>query len=305
MAFRVGLRISRVSQPEVSSLLLRHFNWNKDKLIERYMENPTGVTDKAGITVTEQSCANQPSSRSQSQSQGGVGATRRAPSRRPTAELPKSHKSKILERVSPPPPKGEPFICPICYDDTQKHTLSLPCHPSHKFCTNCWHDYFENKIKAEAEQWITCMAEDCSLVASDSFIRTALGNDTASWDRFQELLVRHFVSCNPHLKYCPYPSCTYTVSCHSAAVKSSLNTIVPIVTCGGSQGHKFCFGCNVDADHRPVICAVAKMWLQKCQDDSETANWIKSNTKECSKCQSTIEKNGGCKCVYVFLSRIC
>jgi ariadne-1 len=39
------------------------------------------------------------------------------------------------------------------------------------------------------------------------------------------------------------------------------------------------------------------MWLRKCADDSETANWIKTNTKECSKCNSTIEKNGGCKCV--------
>ncbi|CCL98184.1 uncharacterized protein FIBRA_00178 [Fibroporia radiculosa] len=59
-------------------------------------------------------------------------------------------------------------------------------------------------------------------------------------------------------------------------------------------------------DSKPVICAVARMWLQKCRDDSETANWIKSNTKECSKCQSTIEKNGGCnhmtckKCKYEF-----
>lgn len=61
--------------------------------------------------------------------------------------------------------------------------------------------------------------------------------------------------------------------------------------------HRFCFGCNVDSDHRPVICGVARMWLKKCQDDSETANWIKSNTKECSNCQSTIEKNGGCKYV--------
>jgi len=55
-----------------------------------------------------------------------------------------------------------------------------------------------------------------------------------------------------------------------------------------------------------VICSVSKMWLKKCADDSETANWIKSNTKECPKCQSTIEKNGGCnhmtckKCKYEF-----
>ena len=62
-------------------------------------------------------------------------------------------------------------------------------------------------------------------------------------------------------------------------------------------------------------------WLKKCADDSEvgqyvclyvyvctclrgghsslslssqTANWMQANTKECPKCKSTIEKNGGC-----------
>ena len=89
-------------------------------------------------------------------------------------------------------------------------------------------------------------------------------------------------------------------------IRSSLAQLVPTVACGASAAHVFCFGCAVDGDHRPVVCAVARMWLQKCRDDSETANWIKSNTKECSKCQSTIEKNGGCnhmtckKCKYEF-----
>ena len=57
--------------------------------------------------------------------------------------------------------------------------------------------------------------------------------------------------------------------------------------------HKFCFGCTIESDHRPIVCGAARMWLKKCQDNSETANWIKSNTKECAVCQSTIEKNGG------------
>ena len=107
--------------------------------------------------------------------------------------------------------------------------------------------------------------------------------------------MRHYVGNNKKLKFCPYPSCTYTVSCPSAASKTALSSIVPIVNCAASEDHKFCFGCHIESDHRPVICAVAKLWLKKCRDDSETANWIKSNTKECSKCQSTIEKNGGCK----------
>lgn len=36
------------------------------------------------------------------------------------------------------------------------------------------------------------------------------------------------------------------------------------------------------------------MWKKKCDDDSETSNWIAANTKECPKCQVTIEKDGGC-----------
>ena len=46
--------------------------------------------------------------------------------------------------------------------------------------------------------------------------------------------------------------------------------------------------------HLPAICSVSKLWVKKCADDSETANWISANTKECPKCHSTIEKNGGC-----------
>jgi len=35
-------------------------------------------------------------------------------------------------------------------------------------------------------------------------------------------------------------------------------------------------------------------WVKKCSDDSETCNWISTNTKDCPKCQANIEKNGGC-----------
>lgn len=251
------------------------------------MDNASTVNAAAGISVPEQLPeAERPQS-------SGV----RRSARQSTSEKPKSSsKTKaIIERISPP--VEEPFVCPICFDDSQTEHLSLACN--HKFCSGCWNAYITSKIKTEAEQWITCMAEDCKLVAPNSFVRSCLRDNTETWGRFQELLVRHFVSCNHSLKYCPYPSCTYTVSCPSAASKSSLAQIVPIVVCGTSSTHKFCFGCNIDDDHRPVVCSVARLWLQKCQDDSETANWIKSNTKECSKCQSTIEKNGGCKCVVI------
>ncbi|TMW39290.1 hypothetical protein DOY81_015630, partial [Sarcophaga bullata] len=41
-------------------------------------------------------------------------------------------------------------------------------------------------------------------------------------------------------------------------------------------------------------------WLTKCADDSETANYISANTKDCPKCHICIEKNGGCNHMQCF-----
>lgn len=242
-----------------------------------------------------------------------------------------NHKSRSPNSSSSKSKSEEPeaFVCPICFDDSSDlKQLALNC--GHVACSGCWYAYTSSKICNEGEYCIRCMAEGCALVVPDTFIRSVLFSDAppteanAAWTRFQELLVRNFVSSSPKLKFCPYPGCTNTVSCPSASGKSALTTMVPAVSCGArglpgspantstaelssSSGvgslqekeHIFCFGCPIDTDHRPVVCGVAKMWLRKCEDDSETANWIKSNTKECTKCESTIEKNGGCKCVLV------
>lgn len=36
--------------------------------------------------------------------------------------------------------------------------------------------------------------------------------------------------------------------------------------------------------HEPINCRLLKLWLKKCSDDSETANWLNANTKDCPKC---------------------
>jgi len=46
--------------------------------------------------------------------------------------------------------------------------------------------------------------------------------------------------------------------------------------------------------HDPVQCKLLKEWIRKCDDDSETSNWLVANTKECPRCNTTIEKDGGC-----------
>lgn len=107
--------------------------------------------------------------------------------------------------------------------------------------------------------------------------------------RYRSLLNRTYVDDDSHLVWCPAPNCEYAVECNVPA--RSLDVIIPTVMC--KCGNAFCFGCQ-EADHRPCCCPIAKRWLKKCADDSETSNWISANTKECTKCHSTIEKNGGC-----------
>jgi Ariadne domain/IBR domain, a half RING-finger domain len=119
--------------------------------------------------------------------------------------------------------------------------------------------------------------------------------------RYKTLLTRTYVDDKDNLKWCPAPNCEFAIDCGVKA--RDLSKIVPTVHC--SCKHSFCFGCGLN-DHQPPPCSLVKMWMKKCEDDSETANWISANTKECPKCLSTIEKNGGCnhmtcrKCKYEF-----
>ncbi|KAI9621728.1 hypothetical protein H4Q26_015494 [Puccinia striiformis f. sp. tritici PST-130] len=192
------------------------------------------------------------------------------------------------------------FLCDICCDEANQDSLYLPsCPPldaekgstttqfvKHEFCRECYTQYVEGKVKEGEARTIECMESQCKQIVDENTIVDLLTLRDATvpdnerlMGRFQTLLNRTFVDDNPALKFCPAPNCIYTIECHVS--KKSLDTVVPSVTC-------------LCADHQPCICPIVKLWQQKCADDSETANWISANTKECTKCHSTIEKNGGC-----------
>jgi len=42
---------------------------------------------------------------------------------------------------------------------------------------------------------------------------------------------------------------------------------------------------SVQTWHAPIGCALLKVWLKQCNDDSETFNWISAYTKDCPKCK--------------------
>ncbi|KAG0010814.1 hypothetical protein BGZ81_002551 [Podila clonocystis] len=238
-----------------AATLLRAFKWNKERLVERYMDNAQEILDQAGVILEEEA-------------------------------------SPVVKR-----PKG--FVCMICFDDSSSGpALALRCR--HVFCQPCYEHYLTQKIVEEGEsRKILCPESGCNVVVNEQTIKKAVPQTVL--DKYRKLQDRAYVADLDILRWCPAPNCENAIECRLP--HSSFTSIVPTVMC--SCGYKFCFGCGL-GDHQPAPCGLVKMWQKKCADDSETANWISAHTKECGKCQSTIEKNGGCnhmtcrKCKYEF-----
>lgn len=247
--------------PESAGVLLRHFKWNKERLIEQYMDHSQEIVESSGID-----------------SIGGI--------------IPKAKKVKG-------------FVCDICCEDeVGLETFALKC--DHRYCIDCYRHYITQKVKEEGESGrIQCPSDGCKTLVDSKTIEFLATKETmhrsvifqrSLWikptdflHRYRELLNRTYVDDKENLRWCPAPNCEFVVDC--PITQKQLVEIVPSVTC--VCGYQFCFGCG-HAEHQPCPCGLVKKWLKKCEDDSETANWISANTKECPKCISTIEKNGGC-----------
>lgn len=228
---------------EEAAILLRHFRWNRERLIEEYMDRPTKVLEDAGL-----------------------GQSNSSPPR--------------LEIIPD-------FICDICYEDGDNlQSFAMIC--GHRYCVECYRHYLSQKIKEEGEAArIQCAHHGCKRIMDTKSLDLLVTPDLKN--RYHELLTRTYVEDKEKLKWCPAPDCVNAIEC--GIKKKDLDKIVPTVVCDCK--YRSCFGCGL-ADHQPAPCELVKRWLKKCADDSETANWISANTKECPKCNSTIEKNGGC-----------
>lgn len=230
-------------------ILLHHFRWDKEKLMERFYDGDQDRLFKEARIVNPFKNNSRSSSEARSL----------------------SSRQKIKE-----------FNCEICYlSFIENEMASLEC--LHKFCRDCWREYLKTKIIDEGMGLtISCAAHNCNILVDDNTVMSLVEDSTVKM-KYQHLITNSFVECNRLMRWCPAPDC-------SNVVKAAYFDVQPVqCICK----HVFCFGCG-EAWHDPVKCKWLKKWIKKCDDDSETSNWIAANTKECPKCQVTIEKNGGC-----------
>lgn len=174
------------------------------------------------------------------------------------------------------------FECEICcLPFTRNFMTGLGCQ--HHFCKGCWTEYLRSKIMDQGmSQTISCPAYGCEICVTDEMVMSLI-TDKKVRRKYLHLISNTFVECNSLLRWCPAPNCLNVI-------KVQFSDARPVkCTCG----KEFCFKCG-ESWHDPVLCVYLKRWIKKCDDDSETYNWIAANTKECPLCQATIEKDGGC-----------
>eukprot|EP00081_Caenorhabditis_elegans_P028123 NP_871853.1 RBR-type E3 ubiquitin transferase [Caenorhabditis elegans] len=185
--------------------------------------------------------------------------------------------AQVIPRQQEVIPAGD-AECDICCSMDELSGLSC----NHRACAECWQAYLTNKIVSDAQSEIECMAPNCKLLIEDEKVLAYIKDPTII-AKYRKMMVASYIEINALLKWCPGVDCGRTVKVSHGEPR------LVVCTCGS----RFCFSCGQDW-HEPVNCRLLKLWMKKCNDDSETSNWINSNTKECPKCMATIEKNGGC-----------
>lgn len=195
------------------------------------------------------------------------------------------------------------FECLICCETyPQVHVYSLTCN--HRYCVDCYYRYIDNDIyKGEL---ITCIDINCKYTIPHRDIDeivwlTESGHDSIKTtdilasNRLLISCAKKYIETKWNYRWCPGLDCNDFVELIEGDLdegnKPENIDHVPIVKC--PSYHEFCFNCKFE-NHLPCPCWIVKLWITKCEDDSETANWIDANTHSCPNCQSSIEKNGGC-----------
>lgn len=199
--------------------------------------------------------------------------------------------------------RKENFDCLICCETYPRtEVYSLTCN--HEYCVRCYYQYIDSNVyKGDL---ITCIDTSCSNTIphrdldeinwiienkSDS-IKTS---DLLMNNRLLIASAKNYIETKWNYQWCPGLDCNDFIELIDGDLEEGEKPKnidkVPIVKC--PSHHQFCFNCKFE-NHLPCPCWIVKIWIKKCEDDSETANWIDANTHSCPNCQSSIEKNGGC-----------
>eukprot|EP01112_Ceratiomyxa_fruticulosa_P018754 TRINITY_DN6046_c0_g1_i1.p1 TRINITY_DN6046_c0_g1~~TRINITY_DN6046_c0_g1_i1.p1 ORF type:complete len:581 (+),score=135.14 TRINITY_DN6046_c0_g1_i1:247-1989(+) len=176
------------------------------------------------------------------------------------------------------------YSCAICYTDCKIEEMYTLEDCYHRFCFDCLRGHFRTQVTEGATRTIRCPNPTCKHIVTYHEVRHVLDPETFS--KYEDFLLRAVLGDDPNSRWCPRPNCG------NAMIGSPLN---PMIVCPSDKCRfAFCFNCR-EAWHADATCEQYQQWkAENNEADQRFQNWAKANTKDCPKCHSNIEKNGGC-----------
>ncbi len=157
----------RALQDTDAAILLRHMSWNKERLIERYMDAPDDVKYEAGVMddparprIVDMRPADHFTCEICFTSTDDL----------PPSSEPASASAATASGKSPSKGKGKAASSASASASAATgpalSTLALGC--GHRFCKDCYAEYLLRKIQEEGEsRRVQCMEEKCKLVVDE------------------------------------------------------------------------------------------------------------------------------------------
>ena len=197
-------------------LLLHHFRWDKEKLMERFYD-PNHQDELFRQAHIVNPFKKHSSLQTQISNSSSHRSTRRQIST--TSSLSPS----TTTTVNPLKMLTEQTCDICCITKPSTDMTGLEC--GHSYCIGCWQNYLTIKIMREGiGQTIPCPAK-CDILVDDKYVLRLVAEPEVR-GKYQHLITNSFVECNRNMRWCPGTNCTNAIKasyCDVAMVKERRN----------------------------------------------------------------------------------
>eukprot|EP01113_Clastostelium_recurvatum_P026950 TRINITY_DN3240_c0_g1_i2.p1 TRINITY_DN3240_c0_g1~~TRINITY_DN3240_c0_g1_i2.p1 ORF type:complete len:524 (-),score=137.32 TRINITY_DN3240_c0_g1_i2:50-1435(-) len=176
------------------------------------------------------------------------------------------------------------YPCVICFTECKIEEMYTLEECYHRFCFDCLSTHFRTQVGDGQTRTIKCPTPSCKHIVTYQEIKHVVDPDTFA--KYEEFLLRAALGDDPNCRWCPRPGC------NNAMIGTPIN---PMMVCSNDRCRfAFCFNCREEW-HADATCAQYQQWkVENNEGEDRFRKWATANTKPCPKCQSSIEKNGGC-----------
>jgi len=172
--------------------------------------------------------------------------------------------------------------CEICLDSkpvSAFNKMSFCDHHMH-YCSECWKKHLTAEIQFKGKIDLKCLT--CKKNVEEPDLKKIV--DKAEYERYDLLRFNNYLKTLPDFRWCSRTNCGTGQEVDGGGSNS-------FFTCAKCST-KTCFHHKV-VWHTGLTCRDYDYWIIQ-HEDNATSNYIAMNTKQCPKCQSVVEKDGGC-----------